>query len=56
MMDEYMKEYCRRMDRIILSDSADRTILDDIRKAEARGISYGRNGQKMYVLSRLRKR
>lgn len=50
MMEEYMKEYCRRMDSIMLSDSVDRAILDDIRKAEACGISYGRKRQKMFVL------
>lgn len=56
MMEEYMKEYCRRMDSIMLSDSVDRAILDDIRKAEACGISYGGNGRKMSIMRRLWKR
>lgn len=46
MMEEYMKEYCRLMDSIMLSDSADRIILDDIRKAVVRGISYGRKSMR----------
>lgn len=33
-MDEYMKKYCKQMDKVTLSDTADQAILDDILKAD----------------------
>lgn len=41
MMDENMKRYCEQMDKVILSDAADETILEDILKADAqKGVGH----------------